>query len=123
MVDSRAFEMGKHPGGVPNSTVISVSGPMVIEHLFKFQDAWRGDQSDILIFDFAGVSYMDSSLIGSLVNAHVHLSKVNRKLALVAVPERVQQMLTVTQVDRLFKFYRSVTEAENALAAAKAQAG
>ncbi len=96
---------------------------MVIEHLFKFQDAWRADQSDILIFDLAGVSYMDSSLIGSLVNAHVHLSKVNRKLALVAVPERVQQMLVVTQEDRLFKFYATAAEAQNALAAAKSQVG
>ena len=123
MVDTRAFEMGKHAGSVPNSTVITISGPMVIEHLFKFQDAWRADQSDILIFDLAGVSYMDSSLIGSLVNAHVHLTKGNRKLALAAVPERVQQMLAVTQVDKLFKFYPSVAGAENALAATPAQAG
>lgn len=96
---------------------------MVLEHLFKFQEAWRAEQSDILIFDLAAVSYMDSSLIGSLVNAHVHLSKGNRKLALSAVPERVQQMLAVTQVDKLFEFYPTVAEAENALAAAKAQAG
>ena len=95
---------------------------MVIEHLFKFQDAWRADQSDLLIFDLAGVIYMDSSLIGSLVNAHVHLTKNGRKLALAALPERVQQMLAVTKVDSLFKFYPTVADAEAALAASKAQA-
>lgn len=96
---------------------------MVIEHLFQFQDTWRGDQSPILIFDLAGVSYIDSSLIGSLVNAHVHLANSHRKLAMAAVPERVKQMLAVTKVDSLFKFYPTIAEAETALAAAKAQVG
>ena len=96
---------------------------MVIEHLFRFQEAWRADQSDILILNLSGVSYIDSSLIGSLVNAHVHLTKTGRKLAFAAVPERVQQMLAVTQVDRLFTFYPTVADAETALSAAKAHVG
>ena len=123
MVDNRTFAMEKQPGGLPNCTVITLAGPMVIEHLFKFQDAWRAEQAQFLIFDLAGVSYMDSSLIGSLVNAHVHLAKTDRKMALVAVPERVKQMLEVTKVDRLFQFYPTVAEAEAALAGARAQAG
>lgn len=123
MVDTRAFELGVHPGSVSNSTVIVASGPLVIEHLFRFQDAWRADASDILIFDLGGVNYMDSSLIGSLVNAHVHRTKTGRKMALAAVPDRVKQILAVTKVDMLFKFYPTVEEAEAALGAAKAQAG
>ena len=95
---------------------------MVLEHLFRFQDAWRGDESDILIFDLNGVSYMDSSLIGSLVNAHVHRTKNGRKMALAAVPDRVKQILAVTKVGSLFKFFPSVHEAEAALTAANGQA-
>jgi anti-anti-sigma factor len=124
MPDTRAFELEQHSGSVPHCTVIATAGPMVIDHLFKFQDAWRGNNSDILIFDFSGVSYMDSSLIGSLVNAHVHRAKTGRKMALAAVPERVRQMLAVTKVEMLFQFYPSVAEAESALVAeARAQAG
>jgi anti-anti-sigma factor len=123
MADNRAFAMEKHPGGLPESTVIVLAGPMVIEHLFKFQDAWRAEQAQMLIFDLAGVSYMDSSLIGSLVNAHVHLAKTGRKMALAAVPERVKQMLAVTKVDSLFQFYPTVAEAETALSGSRAQAG
>ncbi len=121
MSDTRAFELIKTPGTVPSSNVIRVSGPLVIEHLFKFQDAWRGDDTDILIFDLSGAYYMDSSLIGSLVNAHVHRSKTGRKLALAAVPERVKQLLAVTRVDMLFQFYPTVAEAEAALSGARAQ--
>ena len=123
MVDIRTFELDQHPGGVPNSNVISASGPLVIEHLFRFQELWRADQSDILIFDLGGVTYMDSSLIGSLVNAHVHRSKTGRKMALAAVPERVQHLLAVTKVDMLFKFYASVQDAEHAMAVAQGQVG
>ena len=123
MADTRPFELEQHPGGVPNTTVISAKGPLVIEHLFRFQEAWRSDQSEILIFDLSGAIYMDSSLIGSLVNAHVHRTKNGLKMALAGVPERVKQILSVTKVDMLFKFYPSVSEAEAALAGAKAQAG
>ena len=121
MSDTRAFDLTKTPGMVPNSSIISVSGPLVIEHLFKFQEAWRGDDAEILIFDLGGAFYMDSSLIGSLVNAHVHRSKTGRKLALAAVPDRVKQLLAVTKVDMLFQFFPTVADAEASLAGARPQ--
>lgn len=121
MPDSRAFELEKHPGSVPACTVIKASGPMVIEHLFRFQEAWRTDTADILIFDLSGVYYLDSSLIGSLVNAHVNRSKSGRKLALAGVPDRVKQLLAVTKVDMLFQFFPTVAAAESALSGAPAQ--
>jgi len=117
MIDQRPFELDVRPGGTSNSSVISPKGPMIIEHLFRFQDAWRGEQAQIIIFNLSEVSYMDSSMIGSLVNAHVHFSKNGRKMALAAVPDRVKQFLSVTKVDSLFKFYPTVSEAENALSA------
>jgi anti-anti-sigma factor len=123
MADTRPFELEKRPGSVPGSMIISAAGPAVLEHLFRFQEAWRSDESQFLIFELRGVNYMDSSLIGSLVNAHVHLTKTNRKMALAGVPDRVRQILAVTKVDMLFKFYPTVKEAEAALAGAKAQAG
>jgi len=115
MADSRPFELATHPGTVPNSSIVAAAGPLVIENLFRFQDAWRAAQSEILIFDLGGVIYMDSSAIGSLVNAHVQCSKTGRKMALAAVPDRVKQILTVTRVEALFKFYPTVAEAEASL--------
>jgi len=123
MAETRPFQLEQYPGGVPNSSVIAAHGPLVIEHLFKFQEAWRSDESEILIFDLSATSYMDSSLIGSLVNAHVHRAKTGRRLALAGVPDRVKQILAVTKVDMLFKFYPTVEEAEAALSESAAQAG
>lgn len=115
MTDTRVFELDVRPGGVANSTIISAKGPLVLEHLFRFQDVWRNDQSDILVFDLAEVTYMDSSLIGSLVNAHVHRAKNGRKMALASVPERVKQILAVTKVESVFRFFPTVAEAEAAM--------
>ena len=63
MADTRSFELETSPGRVTGSTLISVSGPLVLENLFRFQNAWRTDQSPIVIFDLSGVDYMDSSAI------------------------------------------------------------
>jgi len=114
--------MAVRPGSSSMASVIAVSGPLVIENLFKFQDAWRSDQSQVLIFDFGGLLYMDSSAIGSLVNAHVHRAKSGRKMALAAVPERVKQLLQVTKVDSLFQFFATVADAETALMPGSAHA-
>src|ERR1700757_3875194 len=114
---SPPFDLQVRSGQVSGSTVISAFGPLVIDHLFQFQNAWRADQSPILIFDLGGAVYIDSSAIGSLVNAHVHLSKNGRQMALAAVTDRVRQALVITKVAPLFRFYSSVEEAEAALAA------
>lgn len=117
MADTPTFDLQVRPGQVSGSTVISPSGPLVMGNLFQFQDAWRADQSPILIFDLGDVVYIDSSAIGSLVNAHVHLFRNGRQMALAAVNDRVKQALVITKVATLFRFYSSVDEAEAALAA------
>ena len=90
---------------------------MVLEHLFKFQTAWRevnADQS--VIFDLTEVPYMDSSAIGSLVNAQVHFSNRKKKMALAGVSPRLKEILHVTRCDSLFQFYPGIAEASAALA-------
>jgi anti-sigma B factor antagonist len=116
------FELEVRPGSHLNYTIIAPKGPLVLEYLFRFQDAWHKVQNDGLIFDLSEVSYMDSSAIGSLVNAHVSCSNRGRKMALTGVSDRVRQMLTVTRVDTLFSFFTNVAEAERALAGEPASA-
>src|SRR5437868_438406 len=122
MADTEPLELHTRPGDVPDSTVISISGRLVMEHIFRFQEVWRSVQSAIVIFDFAGVIYADSCAIGSLVNADVHFSRNGRKMALAAVPERVKHLLAVTKVDTVLQLRPTVAEAEAALAASGARA-
>jgi anti-anti-sigma factor len=109
------FSVEIHSGSTSSCSVISVAGPLVLENLFKFQAAWRSSTERKLIFDLSGVPYMDSSAIGSLVNAHVSCANHGRALALAGVHERVKQILTVTQVATLFSFFPDAAAAETAL--------
>jgi anti-anti-sigma factor len=110
------FEINLHPGSDPTLSVISISGPLVLEHLFKFQGAWKEASAERgIIFDLAGVPYMDSSAIGSLVNAHVHFANKGKKMALAGVSPRLKEFLRVTRVDSLFQFYPDVAQAEAAV--------
>jgi anti-anti-sigma factor len=109
------FSVEVRAGSTPSCSVISVTGPLVLEGVFKFQAAWRSSTEQKLIFDLSGVPYMDSSAIGSLVNAHVSCANHRRAMALAGVHERVKQILTVTQVATLFSFFPDVATAEAAL--------
>jgi anti-anti-sigma factor len=114
MVD-RSFDLRVQPGTEEGVTVIAVSGALVLEHVFKFQDAWRAAQGGGLVFDLSGVEYMDSAAIGSLVNAHVACTNRGKKMALSGVSSRVRQMLSVTRVDSLFTFYPDAAAAAVAI--------
>ncbi len=118
-MSDQPFELNVAPASVPSSTVIRAQGALVLDHLFKFQEAWRGAQGTNLIFDLTGVNYMDSSAIGSLVNAHVSCSHRGTQMALVGVNERVKQILTITKVASLFKFYDDLPVAETAVGQAQ----
>lgn len=117
------FEIQTQSGSNAAVDVISVKGPMVLENLFKFQSAWKAATAkDGIVFDLAGVPFIDSSAIGSLVNAHVHFTNRGQKMALAGVSPRLKEFLHVTRVDTLFKFYDAPAEAEQALASRAANA-
>jgi len=109
------FALDVKPGSQPQTCIITPSGALVLEHIFKFQDAWRNAEGSALIFDLSSVPYLDSAAIGSLVNAHVSCSNHGRKMALTGVSDRIHQTLKVTHVDSLFRFYGDVDAAEKAL--------
>ncbi|HZQ91325.1 MAG TPA: STAS domain-containing protein [Terriglobales bacterium] len=102
-----------HPGQV----VMVIRGPLTLENLFRFQDAWRGQTAPSLILDLADVPYVDSAGIGSLVHLHVSREKAGGSLALVAVAPRVRETFKVTHVDQTLKLFAAISEAEAALAA------
>ena len=99
----------------PSLTVVVVTGALILEHIFSFQNAWRSVQTDNLVFDLSGVSYMDSAAIGSLVNAQVSCTNKHKKMALAGVPDRVKKILQATRVDALFTFYENKKAAGDGL--------
>jgi anti-sigma B factor antagonist len=102
------------PGTQPGQRILRLDGALVMTTMFEFQAMVRADTSRSLIIDFANVPYVDSAGIGALVGAYVTRQHSGRNLALVGVSERVHNALKVTRVEQFFRFFDSVSAAEQA---------
>jgi anti-sigma B factor antagonist len=99
------------PDASGQSTVLKITGPMLLSNLFDFQPAVRAETAPLIVLDLAEVPYMDSAALGSLVHAEVSSTHRGRRLVLACVNERVMTLLKVTNVDRAFKIYATVADA------------
>jgi anti-sigma B factor antagonist len=106
-------QTGTHNG----HRILRLDGALVLTTMFEFQRMVRADTSRCLIIDFSNVSYVDSAGIGALVGAYVTRQHGGRSLALVGVSDRVKGALQVTHVEQFFRFFDSVSAAEEASAA------
>ena len=106
-------QAGTHNG----HRILRLDGALVLATVFEFQRMVRADTSQCLIIDFSNVSYVDSAGIGALVGAYVTRQHGGRSLALVGVSDRVRGALQVTRVEQFFRFFDSISAAEQASAA------
>jgi anti-sigma B factor antagonist len=105
------------PGAQSGQRILRLDGALVMTTVFGFQSTVRADTSRSLIIDFSNVPYVDSAGIGALVGAYVTRQKGERSLALVGVSDRIHNALKVTRVEQFFRFFDSVSAAEDATAA------
>jgi anti-sigma B factor antagonist len=109
---SESLHIEDRTGSQPDHRILRLSGPLVLTTFFEFQSMVRANRSRALIIDFTEVPYVDSAGIGALVGAYVTHQKDGRSLALVGVSERIHNALKVTHVDQFFRFFDSVSAAE-----------
>lgn len=109
--------MEEVPSSQPGTRIFRLDGPLVLAGVFSFQATVRADTSRSLIIDFSNVPYVDSAGIGALVGAYVTRQNNGRSLALVGVADRVHTALKVTRVEQFFRFFDSVSAAEETSAA------
>ena len=69
---------------------------------------------DRIILDLSGVSYMDSSGIGTLVEIKRRMERDKGILVLAALQPRVRGLFEITKLERFFTIAADVAEAEKA---------
>ncbi len=100
--------------------IISVSGRMILGdanatfHDFVY-DAINHRCRKILV-DLSAVTYIDSSAVGELVNAHIKLKKSGGQLKLVHLSSKVREMMHVTQLDKVIEIHPDESKALAAFA-------
>jgi anti-sigma B factor antagonist len=96
------------------TTIVTLSGPLVLSNLFSLQDELRTLKPALAIFDLADSEYMDSAGLGVLVNFYVGAEKNGRKMALAGVNQRIEALLDMTHVKGLLRVFPTVADAETA---------
>ena len=69
---------------------------------------------DRIILDLSGVSYMDSSGIGTLVEIKRRLERYKGSLILAALQPRVRGLFEITKLEQFFTIAADIAEAEEA---------
>jgi len=64
-----------------------------------------------VILDLAGVGYMDSSGVGTMVEFKRHLERRDGQLVLAGLQPRVRSLLEITRLDQFFTIAANVDEA------------
>jgi anti-sigma B factor antagonist len=67
-----------------------------------------------LILDLAGVGYMDSSGVGTMVELKRRIERRGGELVLAGLQPRVRSLLEITRLDQFFTIASSVDEARGA---------
>jgi anti-sigma B factor antagonist len=68
-----------------------------------------------IIFDISGVSFIDSSGIGTLVRSLTKLKKLGGTLRLTGVKGMVEGVFKLTQIDKVLDIYPTASEASQDL--------
>jgi anti-sigma B factor antagonist len=109
------FRVVTRPGSGDGVNILELRGSFTSAATTLFNEAVAGVAAPRLIVDLSEVPMMDSVAIGALVRAFVSCHKLGRKLALVGMNHRVQNVLLITGIAPLFDSYETVAQAEEAL--------
>ena len=114
-VTHEPFRVVEEPSTAADQTILTLTGAMTTASATAFVEAIAAVGSQRLILNMTDVPFVDSMAVGSLVRAFVSCHKSGRKLALVGVGHRIQNVMQQTGIWSLFKVYATVPEAEAAL--------
>jgi len=95
--------------------IMRLTGALTLQTLFDFQDVVRGETEKSIIIDLAGVPYMDSAGLGSIVSAYTSCQRTGRGFAVVGLSDRIRTLFQVTHVDGLLPCFASLELAEAAV--------
>ena len=91
---------------------MKLTGPLTIQTLFEFQDVTRQESEKSVIIDLAGVPYMDSAGLGSVVSVFTSCQRTARGFAIIGLSARIRTLFQITRVDGLLPVFASLELAE-----------
>jgi len=109
------FAIQVRSGENPATIIVSIAGPLILDHLVEIQDICTSRVEPLLIFDLSKLSYLDSAAVGFLVHEYVSRVKTGKTLALSGVNGMAKKVLDIAKVSQLFSMYANTEDAESDL--------
>ena len=115
--------MAVNPGGSKLGVNVEPSGEGAIVHLTGDVDLnvspmlrsrlkeLTADKLPLIVIDMAGVPYIDSSGVATLVECLQRVSRYKGKLRLAALTKRAAGVFEISRLDTVFSIYGSLEEA------------
>lgn len=97
----------------PQTTVVTCEGEMdslAVEELHQAVDPLLADATNHLIFDFAKVDYLSSSVLSFLLAAQSKAKERSGKVSLIGASALVKQSFEMAALDSLFEFLGTLEE-------------
>ncbi len=106
-----------------NVTTRDIDGDARVVSIYGELDLWRAPelQSELLdaiddptsgiVVDLTGTTFIDSTVVGVLLDVRKRLLRDGRRLALVCVDRNLVKLFEITGLDRIFRIVPSVAEA------------
>jgi anti-sigma B factor antagonist len=101
-----------------NIPIISITGDIDLEsspQLREFLKPKAAQKIPRLLLDFAGVSYIDSSGLATLIEYFQAVQSFGGKLALASLSPRVKNVFEIVRLEQIFSLYPDVPAALKAL--------
>jgi len=96
------------------AAIFEAAGDIDLHRSNDFQQALlalAGQKPDLIVLDLAGVAYMDSSGVASLVKLLARVRRDSIALKLCGLQPRVRSVFEITRLDTVFDIYPSAEEA------------
>ncbi|MGC2210709.1 MAG: STAS domain-containing protein [Candidatus Korobacteraceae bacterium] len=105
VVPLRSLTLERQKSG--DTVTLLCHGRLVAETAGRLQDEVHAllPQAQTIVLDLSDVQYMDSSGLGALVSVYVSTKRAGKRLQLLKVSERVQELLKITKLLSVFEGY------------------
>jgi len=101
-----------------NIPVVSITGDIDLESSPKLRDFLKPKsvkKTPALLLDFAGVNYIDSSGLATLIEYYQSVQGFKGKLALASLSPRVKNVFEIVRLEQIFSLYPDIPSALAAL--------
>lgn len=94
-------------------TVVELSGEIDVSCAPQLKDLLQGlvdDGKNQLLIDLAGVSFMDSTALGILINAFKRNQQAGGDIKFANPQDELRKVFSLTQTDKIFSIFDSVKD-------------